>query len=276
MMMSRMDKSREKEDIKQKEWVFFLKRARDFQEKRLQLIQKGGVWNGRSPGPYCILHWMPMSPKEKYALDIESIIKHMHEDFIVFKDNRHIKPTREQNGLLIETNCKDRGEWSKCSDGWCRYYRGFQYTQIFHSGALEAVYAPTIERRKGMRTNYLSLYAFEFFRLQIKNCIEKASALGFLGAGVMGVTIIDVKGYTIYTPVRTPGHLVHLRHKISADGDEVINSAESDIGLEWKVSSIAEIKNIDGEILALIFNKIWQHFGLPECDRNFWNGLWNL
>ena len=273
-----MDSDIEDEKHKREEWLRFLKKARDFRKERLDEIEKGGVWEGRTPGPYCILHCIPMPFVGQQPLNIESISKD-YESFIVFKENRLIDPPRQnQNGLLIETNYGDRIGQPEYFDGWHHYYRGFQRTQIFHTGALEAVYAPTIEKRKGKETNYLSLYAFEFFHRQIKNYIEKVHTLRFSGAVVIGLSILGAKGYSIYTPIISARYLVQLPQKIPDDADEVLNSADGDIRLEMRIEDIQEVReeDIDEKILRPIFDLFWHDFGFFECDRKFSDGLWNL
>ena len=253
--------------------------AKRFYIDRLQKTQTGKIWNPMSEGPYCILHWIPISSKGQKPMEIESISKD-YEDFIVFRTGLDVNPPLEHpDGFLIDVNFRtDTGEWSEWADGWCFYLRGFQRTQIFPSGALEAVYAPPFETRKEKKTKYLSLYAFEFFNRQIKNCIKKASSLGFSGVVVIAVSILGVKGYSIYTPIISARYLVQLPQKIPDDADEVLNEAENDIRLDMKIPSIADIKNedIDNKILRPIFDRLWRNFGFLECDRNFQDGSWNL
>lgn len=268
-MVSRMDKNRKSEDRKRMKCQFFLNRARDFREKRLEVIQKGGVWNGRSPGPYCILHWMPMPPTEDHAVDIEEISKKDRcRDFIFIKENLPVKSCKNRHGLWIGTSDKEGA--GGCDHNFPGYFlRGFRYTQIFRSGELEAVYAPLLKSQKGKDPIYLSIDAFNFFREQIKNCIKKAPTLGFSESAIIGVTILGVKGYRIYTPKISE---YNLSQEIFDDADEVHNSANSDIKLEHRISSITDIGDINEEILRPIFNKIWECFGFPECDRDFQDG----
>ena len=241
---------------------------------RLNKIRNEEVWHPMSEGPYCVLHWMPTLSTRQQFIDIDSIGRD-YEDFIVFRVGVDVNPPQKNSdGFLIDTNFgEDAGEWSERPDGWCFRLRGFQRTQIFHSGALEAVYAPPFEKRKGKETKYLSLYAFEFFRRQIQNCMKKASDLGFSGAGAIGVSILGVKGYSIYTPVISARYLVQLPQKIPDDADEVLNEAEGDIGLSMKIPNITDINN---KILQPIFDRSWRGFGFLECDRNFQDGSWNL
>ena len=253
-------------------------KVQQFRIDRLNKIRNEKVWRPMSEGPYCILHWIPALSTEQF-IDIESIGKD-YEDFIVFRVGVDVNPPlKNSDGFLIDTNFgEDTGEWSERFDGWRSCLRGFQRTQIFHSGALEAVYAPPFESRKGKKTKYLSLYAFEFFRRQIKNCMKKAPDLGFSGAGAIGVSILGVKGYSIYTPIISARYLVQLPQKIPDDSDEVLNEAEGDINLDMKIPSIVDIKNedIDNKILRPIFDRSWRDFGFLECDRDFQDGSWNL
>ena len=248
----------------------FLKQARDFRRERLKIERK-------SPGPYCVLHLIPMPSTGQESVDTESISKD-YKDFITFKENRLIEPPRQnQNVLLIDTNIEDRVEQPIWSNEEYYHPRGWQRTQIFYSGALESVYAPPVQGRKEKKTEYLSLYAFEFFRLQINNFIKQVSDWGFSGAGVIGVTILYAKGYSIYTPIISARYLVQLPHKISDDFIEVLNSAEGNIESEVRIESIQDIKNdIDGQVLQPIFDNVWRCFGFFECDRNFKDGSWNL
>ena len=261
-------------DDKRREWLLFLKWARDFREQCL--IEKGRVWNDRPTGPYCILHWMPMLSTGKQSVDMDFIGKDIYKDFIAFREDIHVKCQYNPNGLLIDTNLgADRGQWSAWAGRWCFYLRGFQYTQIFPSGSLEAVYAPMLEKRAGKETIYLSLYAFEFFRRQIKNCIESARVLGFSGKGVIGVTLTGVKGYPIYTPIISARYLEKFARQPQGSS-EVFNSAEEDPKIEMRIDDIPDIEEIDERILYPIFDVLWHHFGFPECDRNFQDGSWEL
>ena len=269
-----MESDMEKENTKRTEWLHFLQQARDFRKKCLDEIEKGGVWKGRSPGPYCILHCIPMPTAEQQHLNIESVSKDMQSNFIVFgKEN--VKCQLNSKGLLIETNYEDRIDKPERIDEWYFYRRGFQRTQMFHTGILEAVYAPTLEKRERNEALYLSLYAFEFFCRQIRNYIEKAPVLGFLGAGVIGVSILGVKDYSIHTPIISARYLDKFAQQ-PADTDEVLNSAKDDIKLEMKILNILDIKNADKQVLQPIFDYVWRCFGFPGCDRDFQDEEWRL
>lgn len=245
----------ENKDIKREGWLHFLQQARDFRKERLERIEKGGVWKGRSPGPYCVMHWISMPYKGRQSIDIEFIRKKICRSFIAFPRMVQVECRENSDGLLIDTNLEDKGGWSKPFDESGFYRRGFQYAQIFHSGAFEAVYAPPFERRKGENTTYLNFSAFEFFRWQIKNCIRRAPALGFSDAGMIGVSILGVKGYSIHMPVKfaQPFGL-----------NEYLNPAEGEIKLEQEIPSVTDINDVDEQVLRPILNEIWEHFGLPE------------
>lgn len=243
----------------------------NFRKERLKIERK-------SPGPYCFLHLVPMFSTGQESIDMESISKY-YKDFIAFKENLHVERQMNSHGLLIDTNLEDRpDEQPIWSNGEYYRARGWQRTQIFHSGELESVYAPPVQGRKEEEAKYLSLYAFEFFRLQIKNCVKKAHVLGFLGVEVICVTILYAKGHSIYTPIISPRYLVQLPHKIPNDAKEVLNLAEGNIEVNKKVKNIQNLeeKDINEQILQPIFDNIWRDFGFFECDRNFKDGSWNL
>lgn len=266
-----MNDSMECEEAKRKKWLLFLNSARDFRKERLR---SGGEINRTSPGPYCMLHWMPMPPKGQEFVDIESVSKN-YEEFIIFKENLHVRYRRNSYGLLISTNLEDKVEQPEWRNEERLYRRGWQYTQIFLSGAFEFVYAPPIQGREGKRANYLSLYAFEFFRRQIRNCIKKAPDLGFLGASVIGVSILGVKGYSIYTPIISARYLEKFAQQ-PADTNEVLNSAEDNIKLEMRIANILDIKDVNEQVLRPIFDLLWRDFGFPGCDRSFEDGSWDI
>ena len=260
-----MDNISENKAFKRKEWLHFLQQAGDFRKERLEQIENGGVWKGRSPGPYCILHWISMPSAGQQSMDIEFVRKKICRSFITFPRMIQVECRENSDGLLIDTNLEDKGAWSKPSDESGFYRRGFQYTQIFHSGTLESVYAPPFERQKGTNTTCLDFSAFEFFRWQIKNCMRRASVLGLSDACVIGVSILGVKGYSIHMPVKFAQSL---------DANKILNPAEGDIKLEQEISSVAGIKDVDEQILRPILNEIWEHFGLHET--NWATPIWAL
>ena len=218
-----------------------------------------------------------MPSEGQKPVDIEFVSKSAYKDFIAFGKKHHAKCYKNSDGLLIKTDFLEGSEeWLERFDGERQYLQGFQYTQIFRSGAVEAVYVPPTQRRKGKETNYISLYAFEFFRRQIKNCMKRIFDLRFSSAVIIGISILGVKDYSIYTPIISARYLVQLPQKIPDDADEVLNSAESDIKLVMRIENIQDIENIDEQILQPIFDLLWRDFGFFECDRNFQNGSWEL
>ena len=272
-----MEKPEETEDTLTREvWYPFLKRARDFRNERLGKIRTGKIWDPMSEGPYCVLHWIPMSAETERQSIIDSFRNGIYNNFIVFSSDRLETFEEKSSGFLLSLDRQeDWAEWKKKDNEWWHCYRGLQRTQIFYSGEIEAAYAPLTKTRiaHGQKKKYVHFSAFEFFRRQIKNCIEKIPTLGFSGGVVIGISMLNLQGYSIHTPI-TPWHVAQFPTSLSHD--EVLNSAKGDIEIEIKCKNFAALKNKEEKIMSDLFNEIWGYFGLIKCDRNWEDGSWEF
>lgn len=237
-----------------------LKMAQDFRKERLTKIYKWEVWNPMSGGPYCVMHWIPISTGTLFS----------NNDFNSGKISEFIS-TREGNridklnldGMRFHFYGEDKAEESIAGEKLQR--RFFWNAQVFRSGALEIAFALSFRVEHG-----------ETKWLYPKNIIEDlwrdidAFRRGMLSFNVtfpivVGLSVLSVRDYNLFdTAIRsslTPyGPAADRKHLILPE--------------EW-IENLQETESIE-KVERSIFDTLWQSFGLPKCPYYDDNGKRNL
>ncbi|MCY4053000.1 MAG: ATP-binding protein [Hyphomicrobiales bacterium] len=226
------------------------KEALNFRTKRLEKIKKGEVWGPLSEGPYCVLHWIPISTKALF--DSYSIRDVDFSKFIRMKGGAQGIPNQE--GIRYHYVEED-----KVVDGRNGIWRRlFWNAQIFRSGALEMAFALsffpcTKDEKKWMFPHPL----IEDLRGAMDGFKNGMSSVGYTGRMIVGVSILFAEKCGFMN-----------EHKISitlpySEGEDIILEEET-------VDNFQEVSDIV-EIELPILNVLFQSFGLqgaPYYDES--------
>lgn len=231
-------------------------KAQRFRTERLEKIKKGEVWGSLSEGPYCVLHWLPISTEPLFNTnDFKSM------EFSKFVTARVGSRTEVPDIYGIRVHCSSKDQPYKSErleeDIRRRYYwvyrRPFWNAQLFHFGALEVAFAMSFRIYESSRVksifpgdlvDVLRVSMDGFRKFVLFHC--KTAPI------MVGVSILNVQDYKL--PIRdgafgTCGH----------------SNIEDIVLPEKKIKNLQKLKNI-GEIENLIFDELWQSFGIRECE----------
>lgn len=216
-------------------------RARRFIAERVQLIANRETASPLMAGPYWVAHLVPIAGLAgRKTVDLRSIYTRA---FIEFLGQGWHGGGRTFNfdGLLVHPGGLQ-------DDGY------HAYNHIFRNGALEGaqVGGAIREVAPGVEKSIVwSLDMSKFFHYSIKTFLASVKTWGFAGPAVLGVAILNVKGYELGI-----GGVFHRFSHATADRPHLI---PSDVWIE-DIDSV----DVDGAIRPLL-DTLWQAFGAERC-----------
>lgn len=233
-------------------------KAEEFRKDRLDKIDKGKLWSPMSEGPYCAVHWLPISKKPLFSpsdLNPDELSK-----FI-----RNLKPISRMKGLnsdgvRFHSVEKDETQEGIYSNGEKFNLRPYWNAQIFRSGALEMVTAvsfcddPPEKKRLYQEEIIGDLWeATDGF----KECMSHFKITNPI---MVGVSLLRVKDYSF--SIKAPAHFTAYPPKPHPSKDERIilpgkrMKEPQDIGKEERQ----------------IFDELCKNFGYERCEYYDENG----
>lgn len=216
-------------------------KAQKFRKKRMKKIHKGKVWGPRDEAPLCVLHWLPVSEKALFGPGILSPVG--FSKFIGIQ------------GKTIETPNLDGVRFAAIvlTEGDGR--RFFWNAQIFHSGAMEMVFALSLyEKENGEITKriYPKPLTENLWNVMdgFKACM---SSFGIDVPVMVGISFFNVMDHSFISS-QAPFY--------SGDFDIPPRSDRKKIILPGAV-----MENLDGmkHIERPIFDMLWRSFGHEQC-----------
>ena len=232
-------------------------KAEQFRKDRLKKINNEEVWSPMSDGPYCVLHWIPISEKLLFSLD-----KLKSMEFSKFV-------RMERGGCIKKTNADSVGFCSTERDkvlkvaGFPQEHNGrhFWNAQVFHSGALEMAFALSFwVDSKGIKRIPKKLLTRNLWN--VMNGFRKCMLSFNVTAPIMvGVSLLRVSNYRFSVDSHTEFVAAIPGSHISSDSDQVILRGE-------RIEKAQDI----GEIERTIFDMLWMSFGYEECEYYGHNG----
>lgn len=235
-------------------------KAQHFRKYRLDWINNGEVWGPLSDGPYCVLHWLPISKEVLFSVDDLN-----PEEFSKFI--RNLKPlgrTEEINsdGINFRSIEKDEtkeGASNPLIEGDQGRY--FWNAQVFHSGAMEMAIALSFrDYPPGTKRLYQGEIIEELWKAMdgFKECMSHFNITAPIIVGVSLLRVLDYRfsdnSYTrLVTGDRTP--------RPPSNKEEIILSGE-------RVEKVQDI----GKIERTIFDSLWRIFGIAKCEYYNENG----
>ena len=227
-------------------------KAKSFRTKRLDKIKNGQVWGPLSEGPYCVLHWLPISEKVLFGTDDFKSMK-LSDIFSEFIRAREGNITERLNlhGIGVRSNEKDeiQGSHSFIEGDQERY---FWNAQLFRSGALEVAFAMSFGDKSAEMKWIYPRSLIEDLWIIMNGLNQYISLCNKAASIIVGVSILYVRGYKFITRKGSLEPYAHL------DGEDIILPGKRIENLQ-KVESVEEIEHP-------IFDMLWQSFGKPDCD----------
>lgn len=215
--------------------------ARRFIADRRQLIAARDTAVPLMAGPQLTLHLVPIAGLAgRRGVDLRPIYSREFTEFLG-PDWHGASRTFNLDGLVVYPS--GAGE-----DGHCGY------NHIFRTGALEGVELGGGVREVAPRTQkpiVWSLDMSKFFYYSTKKFLDALKSWGFAGPALLGLGILNVKGYELGIGERFYGF-----NRATADRPHLV---PADVWVE-DVDSI----NVDNAIRPLL-DTLWQAFGAERC-----------
>ncbi|MCY4032089.1 MAG: hypothetical protein OXF05_08230 [Hyphomicrobiales bacterium] len=228
-----------------------IEKAKEFRKDRLNKVNNGEVWGPLSDGPYCVVHWLPISEKALFkpddikSLEISKFIrmrtysesKRLNLDGVRFYSNE-----KEITHPFIEG---DKGRY-------------FWNAQIFHSGALEMAFALSFRNDPpGRRWLYPGEFINDLWVVMdgFKKCM---SHFDITAPIIIGVSLLRVLDYRF--PINSRIRFFTGDYELHPPSDR-----EQITLPEIKIENLQEVKNIE-DFERPAFDILWQSFGLEKCD----------
>lgn len=227
-------------------------KAQQFRMDRLEKINDEKVWNPMSKGPYCVLHWLPISkgvllkPDNLKSMDVSRFIKMERARKDMRTERINLDGVRffwNKGDKIIEKTNANKEELK---------HRYFWNAQIFHSGALEIACALPFrvdsEKKKWL---YPSDVIEELWNLLdgIKDGFKKhIPSFNTTTRIIVGISFLRARDYRFPFSPHTP-----------SDRDKIVLPG-------MLIENLQKVQDME-DIERPMFDMLWRSFGLLECDR---------
>ena len=225
--------------------------AKQFRLSRLKKIENEKVWRPMSLGPYCVLHWLPISEKPLFSIDDLKDRKIVR--FIQTRD-RAKTGIPNLDGIRFYSSEKDEIQKGSALAHGEHNGRSFWNAQVFHSGALEIALALTFDIDSAEVKRIPQGYLIEELRNLLdglKKCMLHFNIIAPIIVGVSFLRISDC-GF-------------HVNHYVGNVGLDPRPDREKAILPGMLIENLEEVENIE-EVEWPIFDMMWRSFGLEKCD----------
>lgn len=227
-------------------------KAEQFRIDRLKKIETGKIWSPMSDGPYCVVHWLPISKEALLSVDNFNSLK--FSNFIRMERGGYIKYPNADGVRFYSTEKDEIQEVSMLTQEGHKG-RYFWNAQMFHSGALEMVFAFSYwtkpEEIKSIPRKLLT-----------KNLWEVMS--GFKGLMlhfnitapiIVGVSLLRVMDYR-FSPDERKEFITGIPEpRRPSDKEQII----------LRGTLIENLENTK-EVESSIFDMLWRSFGYEKCE----------
>jgi hypothetical protein len=220
-------------------------RALSFRDERLQAILNKHTWRPMVDGPLCVLHLIPLlSMSGRRSVDVQSI----YADYgaLMFDDWGGASRSFNLDGIVVHPPYDGKGLLA--------------YTQVFRSGALEAVHFGGSSFSQTQRA-IPSTMVTKFYRDAIAKSVAAAKRFGYSGPAIIGAALLRVEGFELAV-----GGAYNLLNSTYADRPQL------QLPEAW-VESIESVQDVD-VIARPLMDVLWQAFGLERCLDYTQEGVW--
>lgn len=227
-------------------------KAEEFRKDRLDKIDKGKLWSPMSEGPYCVVHWLPISKKPLFSpsdLNPDELSKFIRNSKPIGRMEK-----LNSDGVRFHSVEKDETQEEIYSNGEKFNLRPYWNAQIFRSGALEMVTAVSFcDDPPGTKRLYqediigCSWKAIDGF----KECMSHFKITNPI---IVGVSLLRVEDYKF--SIKPPTHFTAVNPKPHPSKDEQIVLPRK---------RIKQAQDI-GREEQKIFDRLWIYFGYEKCE----------
>lgn len=220
-------------------------KAQQFRANRIEKIDKEEVWSPMSEGPYCVLHWLPISEEALFSIDDLDPME--FSKFVQMQGHRTGKVNL--NGIRFYSGEKDEILETVIMPVAGQHVRHFWNAQVFHSGALEIALALTFTDSAGVK-RIPQGYIVRELREVMSGFKECMSHFNITAPIIVGVSLLRVSDCGFYIGNRVGFHGLDPR----PDGKQIILPG-------------ALMENLDNmeEIEQQVFDMMWRSFGIQKC-----------
>lgn len=224
-------------------------KAQKFRKKRLRKINKGKIWSPMSEGPYCVLHWLPISKDPLFKLD--NLNRENFSKFFSIEPNKAEMPNLD--GIRFYSSMKD--EISKAPNNlpnqtYKQKLRHFWNAQVFPSGALEMTFALSFQENESDKEK--DIQSSDIVMRLWRDMDEFKKCMSYFNIDVpivVGVSLLRILDY------RLSFHYVTLRNlHAHSDRKKIILPGK-------RIERLQDI----GQVESPIFDMLWRSFGYGKC-----------
>lgn len=237
-----------------------LKMAQDFRKERLDKINNWEVWSPMSDGPYCVMHWIPISTGTLFSTNDFNSGK--ISEFISITTGERIDKLN-LDGMRFHFYGEDTVQKQRISEEE-RHMRFFWNAQVFRSGALEMVYALSFRIASDNKKWLCPQSIIEDLWRTVDGFRRGMLSFNVTFPVVVGLSVLRVRNYNLpNTSIRT-----FALYGPTADREHMI------LPEEW-IENLQEAESIE-KVERSIFDTLWQSFSLPKCPYYDDNGKRSL
>jgi hypothetical protein len=221
-------------------------RARQFREKRVDLVLGAEVGTKLVGGGSVLVHVLPLQAMAGTTqIDVRDAYKRFGE---LVPDGWNISSrTMNLDGVLVFDNEGGRGVYN--------------YVQLYRSGAMEYYCGSINTSDQNGRQLIPSAHVAEFVRNAIRKGLAIPRAFGVSGGAFVAVSVLGVEGRSIYQ-----GRMFAMTSKAKADRANLV------LPEHW-VEDISDFELDD--VARPILDVLWQSFGLQQCIFYEQGGVFN-
>lgn len=230
-------------------------KAEQFRIDRLKKIETGGVWSPMSEGPYCVLHWLPISKKALFKVDDFKSVE--ISKYIGMRSDSKLKRLNV-DGIKFSSSEKDEIKKAFLLPIEGDNGRDFWNVQIFHSGALEIAFALSFrDNPPGTKWIYQGEFikdlwgAMDGFRRYM-------SSINVNVPMIVGVSLLRVLDYRFSIDEHKRFITGNREQHQPADREQIILPM-------YRIENLQEVQNIE-DIDRSILDILWQSFGFEKCE----------
>lgn len=227
----------------------FADRAQAFRDEKVQDLIHRRNWKGKTAGPICVLHLVPLASfGHRFEADFEAMKR--AESYVGLESWRAGGWNTVYNLDGFAVIPAHRGE---VLVGMNQYYRRGQMEALLCYGAYE---------RGDSEKSLGSVFISEFYREAATRFLRHARNLGLTGPAILAGSLLHVEGYKFAV-----GQLYNFMNQAISDRAHLVLP-------ETMIEDLATPIDVD-ELIRPTLDVLWQCFGSASCLVYDEAGKWN-
>ena len=219
-------------------------RARRFHNDRIAAIIAGKTWRPMLAGPTCVAQLVPIaSMGGRNSIDVKALQANLGS--FMFADWGGASCTLNLDGLVVHPGARTDGQLA--------------YTQVFRSGAFEAVRhgAGLAHGKKLIHSTSITT----FYRDAYIKFLAAAKQFNLSGPAILTAAMLNVEGYEFAV-----GTVFNTLNQAYADRTHLV------LPESW-LDSVDNVSDIDSQVRPML-DVLWQAFGVERCMEYTSAGEW--